>query len=106
MLSLPSDSVTLTLEDIMSYTPLPPLKDQQSGSGGASDRESDLTSPGSVRSEQEVVSSASCESNGLSVGSVVSLEERLACQFPACGRTFDRSHLLKRHQKLHSGEAR
>ena len=112
VLSLPSDSVTLTLEDIMSYTPLPPLKDQQSGSGGASDRESDLTSPGSVRSEQEVVSSASCESNGLSVGSVgsvgsvVSLEERLACQFPACGRTFDRSHLLKRHQKLHSGEAR
>ena len=87
MLSLPSDSVTLTLEDIMSYTPLPPLKDQQSGSGGASDRESDLTSPGSVRSEQEVVSSASCESNGLSVGSVgsvVSLEERLPCQFPAC----------------------
>merc|ERR1719494_932971 len=54
VLSLPSDSVTLTLEDIMSYTPLPPLKDQQSGSGGASDRESDLTSPGSVRSEQEV----------------------------------------------------
>ena len=109
VLSLPSDSVTLTLEDIMSYTPLPPLKDQQSGSGGASDRESDLTSPGSVRSEQEVVSSASCESSGLSVGSVgsvVSLEERLACQFPACGRTFDRSHLLKRHQKLHSGEAR
>merc|ERR1719222_1177941 len=85
VLSLPSDSVTLTLEDIMSYTPLPPLKDQQSGSGGASDRESDLTSPGSVRSEQEVVSSASCESSGLSVGSVgsvVSLEERLACQFP------------------------
>ena len=101
VLSLPSDSVTLTLEDIMSYTPLPPLKDQQSGSGGASDRESDLTSPGSVRSEQEVGSSA-----GESSVSVGSLEERLSCQFPACGRTFDRSHLLKRHQKLHSGEAR
>ena len=99
VLSLPSDSVTLTLEDIMSYTPLPPLKDQQSG--GASDRESDLTSPGSVRSEQEVGSSA-----GESSVSVGSLEERLSCQFPACGRTFDRSHLLKRHQKLHSGEAR
>merc|ERR1719464_151920 len=66
VLSLPSDSVTLTLEDIMSYTPLPPLKDQQSG--GASDRESDLTSPGSVRSEQEVGSSAG--ESSVSVGSL------------------------------------
>lgn len=94
-LSLPSDSVSLTLEDIISYTPLPPLKDQQSGSGGTmSDRESDLTSPGSVRSDAEAGSEAG--------GS----EERLACQFPACGRTFDRSNLLRRHLKLHTGEAR
>merc|ERR1719350_2708877 len=50
VLSLPSDSVTLTLEDIMACTSMPPLKDQQAG--GASDRESDLTSPGSVRSEE------------------------------------------------------
>ena len=95
---MPSDSVTLTLEDIMACTSMPPLKDQQAG--GASDRESDLTSPGSVRSE-EVGSSA-----GESSLSGPPPEERLSCQFPACGRTFDRSNLLKRHLKLHSGEAR
>jgi len=98
VLSLPSDSVTLTLEDIMACTSMPPLKEQQAG--GASDRESDLTSPGSVRSE-EVGSSA-----GESSLSGPPPEERLSCQFPACGRTFDRSNLLKRHLKLHSGEAR
>jgi hypothetical protein len=98
ILSLPSDSVTLTLDDIMSYAQMPPLKDQQSSSGCASDRDSDLTSPGSVRSEMEV--GAGLTDTGLGG------EERLVCQFPACGRTFDRSNLLKRHLKLHSGEAR
>jgi len=98
ILSLPPDSVTLTLDDIMSYAQMPPMKDQQSSSGCCgSDRDSDLTSPGSVRSEMELV-----PENGTSSG----VEERLACQFPNCGRTFDRSNLLKRHLKLHSGEAR
>ena len=86
----------------MSCSQLPPLKDlrdQQSSSGCVSDRDSDLTSPGSVRSEMEMGGGSGLEGGALG-------EERLACQFPQCGRTFDRSNLLKRHLKLHSGEAR
>lgn len=76
----------------------PVSRDQQSSSGCISDRESDLTSPGSVRSEMEV--------GGVTGGEIQAEETRLACQYPSCGRTFDRSNLLKRHSKLHSGEAR
>lgn len=96
--SLPSDAVSLTLDDIMSYAHVPPLKDHlltSSGGGSTvSDRESDLTSPGSVRSELE----GSLEGE---VGDKV-----LTCQFPGCGRNFDRPNLLKRHIKMHSGESR
>jgi len=97
--SLPSDAVSLTLEDIMSYAQVPHLKDvHHLGSNGLhsalSDRDSDLTSPGSVRSELE----------GSSIDG--DSEKLLTCQFPGCGRSFDRASLLKRHIKMHSGECR
>merc|ERR1719334_1933158 len=90
----------------MSYAAVPGVKDaqSQSSSGCVSDRESDLTSPGSVRSEMEVGSiGPGLDSN---TGGQSETDTRLACHFPSCGRTFDRTNLLKRHLKLHSGEAR
>jgi len=97
---LSSDTVTLTLEDIMSYNQMPgPQKERLNP---PSDRESDLTSPGSVRSELDTAKSEE--------GDVRETREtgpeKLLCQFPGCGRSFDRPNLLKRHIKLHSGECR
>ena len=66
--------------------------------GSLSDRDSDLTSPGSVRSElTDTGRSEEGEREG---------PEKFPCQFPGCNRTFDRPNLLKRHLKIHSGECR
>lgn len=81
----------------MSYNQMPgPLKERLNPS---SDRDSDLTSPGSVRSELDTAKSE--EGDVRDVG-----PDKLLCQFPGCGRSFDRPNLLKRHIKLHSGECR
>eukprot|EP00092_Neocalanus_flemingeri_P012486 GFUD01013459.1.p1 GENE.GFUD01013459.1~~GFUD01013459.1.p1 ORF type:complete len:2839 (+),score=729.45 GFUD01013459.1:442-8517(+) len=94
---LSTDTVTLTLDDIMSYNQMPgPMKERLNP---PSDRDSDLTSPGSVRSELDTAKSE--EGDGRDVG-----QDKLLCQFPGCGRSFDRPNLLKRHIKLHSGECR
>ena len=93
------DTMSFSLDDIMSSYPghdhnglhkrlLPP--------GSVSDRDSDLTSPGSVRSELTERSEEG-EREG---------PEKLFCQFAGCNRTFDRPNLLKRHLKIHSGECR
>lgn len=66
--------------------------------GSVSDRDSDLTSPGSVRSE---LTDTGRSEEGEREGG-----EKLFCQFPGCNRTFDRPNLLKRHLKIHSGECR
>ena len=66
--------------------------------GSVSDRDSDLTSPGSVRSE---LTDTGRSEEGEREGG-----EKLLCQFPGCNRTFDRPDLLKRHLKIHSGECR
>ena len=102
-----TDTVTLTLDDIMTITPATGHRTlvQTAGSVSsvtASDRESDLTSPGSVRSE------ATDTVNGRSddMGDLSHQSDKLLCQFPGCACTFDRPNLLKRHQKIHSGECR
>jgi len=94
---LSTDTVTLTLDDIMSYNQMPgPQKERLNP---PSDRDSDLTSPGSVRSELDTAKSEEGDVRDLG-------PEKLLCQFPGCGRSFDRPNLLKRHIKLHSGECR
>jgi len=80
-----TEAVTLTLDDLMTYNQMPVPKERLNPPG--SDRDSDLTSPG--RSEEG-------ESG----------PDKLLCQFPGCGRSFDRATLLKRHLKIHSGECR
>ena len=102
---LPADILSgddhFSLDDIMASYPgqdhnglhkrlLPP--------GSVSDRDSDLTSPGSVRSE---LTDTGRSEEGEREGG-----EKLLCQFPGCNRTFDRPNLLKRHLKIHSGECR
>ena len=95
---LSTDTVTLTLDDIMSYNQMPgPQKELLNP---PSDRDSDLTSPGSVRSELDTAKSEEGDARDV-VG-----PEKLLCQFPGCGRSFDRPNLLKRHIKIHSGECR
>ena len=104
--SFPSDSVSLTLDDIISLSPdvVRPAQPSGSGhgsvslSGPSSDRESDLTSPASVRSEMT--------DNGKSEEGDSLAPDKLHCPYPGCTRTFDRPNLLKRHQKIHSGECR
>ena len=90
-----TEAVTLTLEDLLSYSQMPGPKERLNPPG--SDRDSDLTSPGSVRSE---LTDAGRSEEGESG------PEKLLCQFPGCGRSFDRPTLLKRHLKIHSGECR
>ena len=90
-----TEAVTLTLEDLMSFSQMPGPKERLNPPG--SDRDSDLTSPGSVRSE---LTDAGRSEEGESG------PEKLLCQFPGCGRSFDRATLLKRHLKIHSGECR
>merc|ERR1719474_1086432 len=65
-----------------------------------SDRESDLTSPGSVRSVISELDSNAARSDDTDVA------EKLVCHYPTCGKSFDRANLLKRHLKMHSGECR
>lgn len=100
-----SSAVTLTLDDIMQCSGYSGAASGQAAGQTAvrppgststthSDRESDLTSPGSVRSD--VMGEDGAAGTG---------EDRLLCQFPGCGRSFDRPNLLKRHIKVHSGEA-
>ena len=86
----------LSLEDLLSHNRTPPsiLKSESS----KSDRDSDLTSPGSVRSavsELEAVVPRKLEDG-----------EKMMCTYPNCSKTFDKSNLLKRHLKVHTGEWR
>ena len=84
--------------DILSYNQIPgPQKELLNP---PSDRDSDLTSPGSVRSELDTAKSEEGDIRD------VAGPEKLLCQFPGCGRSFDRPNLLKRHIKIHSGECR
>ena len=93
---LPSDAVTLSLDDLISFTRVPTARSDAT----KSDRESDLTSPGSVRSAVSEIDSSVLRSEDTEAG------ERLSCHHPNCGKVFDRSSLLKRHLKMHSGECR
>ena len=90
-----TEAVTLTLDDLMTYNQMPVPKERLNPPG--SDRDSDLTSPGSVRSEMTDTGRSEEGESG---------PEKLLCQFPGCGRSFDRATLLKRHLKIHSGECR
>ena len=94
-----AETVTLTLDDIMSYSNVTngASKERLATPAPSSDRESDLTSPGSVRSELTDTGKSEEGDPG---------PEKLHCQFPGCNRSFDRPNLLKRHQKIHSGECR
>ena len=97
---LPSDAVTLTIEDLLSYTKAPVLSNGTKSEPTKSDRESDLTSPGSVRSAISEMDSSLSRSEDMDA------VEKLACHYPNCGKTFERANLLKRHLKMHSGECR
>ena len=90
-----TEAVTLTLDDLMTYNQMPVPKERLNPPG--SDRDSDLTSPGSVRSEMTDTGRSEEGESG---------PDKLLCQFPGCGRSFDRATLLKRHLKIHSGECR
>ena len=96
-----NDTVTLTLDDIMSYSTNQSGQDENNLrerlNPPGSDRESDLTSPGSVRSELTDTGKSEEGDPG---------PDKLFCQFPGCVRSFDRPNLLKRHMKIHSGECR
>jgi len=92
---LPSDAVTLSLEDLLTYARMPTKSEATK-----SDRESDLTSPGSVRSVISELDSNAARSDDTDVA------EKLVCHYPTCGKSFDRANLLKRHLKMHSGECR
>ena len=65
-----------------------------------SDRDSDLTSPGSVRSELHIARSKEGDARDV-VG-----PEKLLCQLLGCGRSFDQPNLLKKHIKIHLWECR
>jgi len=91
---LPSDAVTLSLDDLLSYAGLPAAGKPETTKV---DPEPDLASPGparSVVSEIDVTASRSDESEG---------GEKLTCTYPDCNKTFDRSILLKKHMKTHPG---
>jgi len=94
---LPSDAVTLSLEDLLSYTRLPSAGKSEATK---SDRESDLTSPGSVRSAVSEFEASLSRSDDTEV------VEKLSCNYPDCNKTFDRAILLKRHLKIHTGGCR
>lgn len=91
-----SETMTLSLEDLLSYARIPSGKSDAT----KSDRESDLTSPGSVRSVVSEIDMNPARSEDMEVG------EKFICKHPNCGKTFDRANLLKRHLKMHSGECR
>ena len=98
----PSDSsVTLSLEDLLAYARLPPKSETVK-----SDRESDLTSPGSVRSAVSEIESNLSRSEETETSEKPEKPEKLACHYPGCSKTFERANLLKRHLKMHSGECR
>lgn len=93
-----NNTITLSLDDILSYAGLP-----MDSSSSRSDRDSDLTSPGSVRSAVSEIDSARLD-EGATSGEPGG--EKYACQFPSCGRFFEKEALLKRHMKMHAGECR
>ena len=86
------------MDDIMSNNQMPGSQKELLNPPPA--RESDLASPGSVRSELDAAKSEEGDVRDI-VG-----PEKLLCQFPGCGKSFDRPHLLKRQIKIHSGECR
>jgi len=89
--------VTPSLEDLLAYARLPTAGKSETTK---SDRESDLTSPGSVRSAISEFDSSHSKSEETEV------VEKLSCHYTNCNKTFDRANLLKRHLKMHSGESR
>ena len=103
-----SDTMTLTLDDLMSGQPMETVGGKERLLLGppapGSDRESELASPGaaSVASLASSVRSELTDAGKSEEGDT----DKLSCQFPGCLRTFDRPTLLKRHLKVHSGECR
>ena len=103
-----TDTVTLTLDDILTYAQLPI---QPKTEIVKSDRDSDMTSPGSVNGHDTVTVREMNHNNVVSTKQEVVEEnnfsnDKFSCQFPGCGRSFDKANLLKRHIRLHSGECR
>ena len=72
-------------------------------SGSRSDRESDLTSPSSVRSAVSEMDAGRMD-EGTPGGDIAG--EKFVCQLPNCWRSFEKEALLKRHMKMHAGECR
>ena len=93
-----NNTITLSLDDILSYAGL------QMDSSSRSDRDSDLTSPSSVRSVVSEMDSTRADDGA--AGGEQSGGERFICQLANCGRAFERETLLKRHLKMHAGECR
>jgi len=93
-----NDTVTLTLDDILTYAQVPI---QPKSEIVKSDRDDDMTSPGSVNgNEVREMNHNNTKQEMDDFG------DKFRCQFPNCGRSFDRANLLKRHIRLHSGECR
>jgi hypothetical protein len=101
-----ANTITLTLDDILSYAGLPMAMD--SSSSRCSDRDSDVTSPSSVMSAvSEMDSGGKAEEGGGGSGAVDPCGgDKFVCQMQNCGRAFERETLLKRHLKMHAGECR
>jgi hypothetical protein len=98
-----SNTLTLSLDDILAYADLPM---DVSSSSRSDDRDSDLTSPGSVRSAvSEIEAVRGSEGDGGTMGAG-ECGGKFVCPLSNCGRTFEREMLLKRHLKMHAGECR
>jgi len=108
--SLFSGSDTLSLEDLLSNnrgsenSPPAFIFNRSESSSVRSDRDSDLTSPGSVRSAVSELEAVQPRKIGEDF--VSGAGEKLTCNYPNCSKTFDKANLLKRHLKAHTGEWR
>lgn len=108
--SLFSGSDTLSLEDLLSNnrgsenSPPAFIFNKSESSSVRSDRDSDLTSPGSVRSAVSELEAVQPRKIGEDF--VSGAGEKLTCNYPNCSKTFDKANLLKRHLKAHTGEWR
>lgn len=109
--SLFSGSDTLSLEDLLSHnrgtatSPPPLILNKSESSSVRSDRDSDLTSPGSVRSAVSELEAVQPRKIGEDFASSA-VGDKLICNYPNCSKTFDKTNLLKRHLKAHTGEWR